>query len=128
MGNPWPFDGPPKRGNFFSYYDKEKKEVISIPLSAPPSVASRVSLEGARVYCKPNGETLDFGIGDVVTVNSAQEKRTELKKRGLMEYQGNIGQKKYNPDSVPSFGEYFHKEHGVSLHEASGLVKGVSDE
>ncbi len=78
---------------------------------------SRFEVAGSRVYCDPNGETLDFGAGSV-DVRDATEKRQVMQKHGVMEAQGKWEGPKYDPDTVPTFAEHFREETGTSLDEA----------
>lgn len=104
-------------------YDPKLDKVVKVS-DRIPRLASRVLVGGEHVYCKPNGETLDFGTGPI-RVNSAAEKRRVLREHGVApapDGTRGIRQRKYDPDSVPTFEEHFNREHGVPLKEAHGLV------
>jgi hypothetical protein len=104
-------------------WDRKERKFVKIS-DSPPNVTGKICIEGEPVVCDTNGETLDFGVGDQVRVESAQEKHKALKKRGLMPSPTGMKNKKPDSSGIPSFGEYFHKEHGMPLKEATGLVGG----
>lgn len=91
----------------------------------PPSSRFLV-IHGEPVVCARNGETLDFGSGPTV-VNDAHEKASLLRSEGLMPSPGGRINRP-EPQKLPSFKEFFYKEHRMALTEATGLVHGVGDD
>jgi len=101
-------------------FDKKLRKFVLISDRAP-NVAGITSIHGETVSCKPGGETIDLGVGKVYRVNDASEKRRVLKENGVMP--APTGMKHTRKEiKMPSFGEYFHKRHGMPLKEATGLV------
>lgn len=83
---------------------------------------SRYQISGSRPFCERNGEVLDFGDGPHYVADAA-EKRAYMQKHGVSEYQGGARSlPRTDLDSLPTFKEHFHREHGVPLQDAQGLV------
>lgn len=106
-------------------WDRTLRKLVKVS-DRIPSLA-RHEIAGSRPYCAPNGETLDFGDGPIHVAN-ASEKRAVMRRYGVAEAQGRIDPPRYDPSTAPSFKEFFHKEHGVPLSEATGLIKKVGSE
>lgn len=118
--------GKGRGGSGFFVWDEEQKRFVKVA-DRRGDVASKTSIQGEPVVCKRGGEYLELDEpGKKVFVADAAEKRRELKKRGLMPSPENWEGSKKSVD-LPSFEEFFHKEHGMPLKEATGLVHGVED-